>query len=52
MNMENVKLTPDEISIIANALNFELHNNKIDDQYRKEVQELYDKFDKLECSLS
>jgi hypothetical protein len=50
--MENVKLTPDEISIIANALSFELHNNNIDDQYRKEAQELYDKFDKLECKFA
>lgn len=50
--MERISLTPDEISIIANALSIEIRNTTVDDQYRKEVTELYDRFSKIEHEVS
>ena len=50
--MERISLTPDEISIIANALSMEHHNTTVDDEYKKEVQTLYDRFSKIEDELS
>jgi len=50
----NVQLTPDEISMIANSLSYELSvlgNKGIDPPYKKELEKLYERLSTLEDEI-
>jgi hypothetical protein len=50
----NVQLTPDEISMIANSLSYELSvlgNKGIDPPYKKELKKLYERLSTLEDEI-
>jgi hypothetical protein len=54
MNNVNVQLTPDEISMIANSLSYELSvlgNKGIDPAYKKELEKLYERLSTLEDEI-
>ena len=50
----NVQLTPDEISMIANSLSYELSaftNKDLDSSYKKELKKLYERLSTLEDEI-
>lgn len=50
----NVQLTPDEISMIANSLSYELsavRNKDLDSSYKKELRKLYERLSTLEDEI-
>lgn len=50
----NIQLTPDQISVIANSLSYELFtvpNKDSDSEYKEELKELYNKFSNLEDQI-
>lgn len=50
----NVQLTPDEISMIANSLSYELSavtNKDLDSSYKKELKKLYERLTTLEDEI-
>ena len=50
----NVQLTPDEISMIANSLSYELWavtNKDLDSSYKKELKKLYERLTTLEDEI-
>ena len=50
----NVQLTPDEISMIANSLSYELGvsgNKDLDSSYKRELEELYERLSTLEDEI-
>ena len=50
----NVQLTPDQISMIANSLSYELGvsgNKDLDSSYKRELEELYERLSTLEDEI-
>ena len=50
----NVQLTPDEISMIANSLSYELWavtNKNLNSSYKKELKKLYERLTTLEDEI-